>query len=460
MRRFLLFLFLLLSASFYPETGTVEELKSKLLARQPDYQSSQYQFDLARLQYRSERFSWFPQPYLSLSPSCSVLDAKTGAYSDSLAAVVGFTQKIPGGGILTGTASQSFFMNHVSSWSSSYSPSASVSLQMPFGFAVPSLYMQYVGREVADQDIALRIAALQLSASGSGSFASAISAIGDYLITGRKIEIAQAKDGLLKKKAEEDLLLWKQGRITSLELSNRDAARLSAYADLVQQRKGFLVADQNLVLNGLDSSSLTYDIDTFLGDLETYLKENQEDRQTQKEIEKLQLEQNWKNTLVGDLSALPTIGCSVTLNPVSSSSGDPSLLNAVHDYWAASVTWNWTASLSVSISLAPWDSSFQIGEKYLLDSSIDAIKREQNRIKTSQEKELRRKTLAVQEEACLQYAKNRDNAKTRYELYCDLAVSGRLSEMDLQLQQLTVESAECDWFRSRLDYILTALGFY
>jgi hypothetical protein len=426
----------------------------------PDYQKALLDFELSEIAYLPTKYGWFPQAYVSLSPSLNVLDDDPKMFTETVGTTFGFTQKLPLGHQLDAAVSQAITMRQNGIMVSSYTPSSSVTLLMPLLSAAPTLLESIIEWEQKEKDIALKIAQLNLFLAKKECLVSGVSAIGAFLINRRSVGIALEKNSILLQQAEDDSLLWAQGRLSTLEISTRDQERNKSYTDMLQKQKALLVSEQTLVSLGINSGLLPQDPNDFLNFWRNSIDEYVIFSQNKKRLEKYILIKSWKEMLAQETSSLPLVTCSFSLFPVSDT--DEVLLpnESIEEFWTSNINWNWNLSISMKIALVPWDASYTADALHETRVKIQKIKQYQLEIATDQENQLRIKILQLYQDALVQAEKSYSVALERYELAKELLLSGRLSDLDLQLQRIMLEEADCALLQSRLGYITAALGFY
>lgn len=441
------------------------EFRERILSRHPAYLVALDAFALACLDYEAARRSRFPVLSLSLSPSYAFTDgngtrAETSR-SASLGTSIALAQSMPGGGRLTGSLNNAFSLTRAGEWSAGYAPSAALSVESPAGFASPALAREQIRSGSDPGGLALRVAYLELSVAADASFASTVSAIGEYLLALRRAGIAEDKWRLLEQKSADAFGMWRSGRATTLELTLSDVARSDAYAEVLRAGKALLDASHQLALNGQNAASFSGDLaelSALLDRIDSFLSIGRPSPRNGAELEWLRENERWRATVAADLARLPSVGLSLAIRPRSDASGSSAVWDSVREFWAADIGWNWSASLSVSLPVDPRNDAWRTGERFAIGYSMHESKLKELALRSVQAREYRERTLALLREGQAYAQKNLDAARERLELCRSLVAAGRLPEIDALLQEVALAGAECDWLQARLDSIVTALG--
>lgn len=146
--------------------------------------------------------------------------------------------------------------------------------------------------------------------------------------------------------------------------------------------------------------------------------------------------------------------------PSSEGDGGNTLIKTIENYWMAHINWNWSISLSMRFSLAPWDSVYKINKTHQIRSQIQQYKTKNLCIQKEQELEMREKVIELLEKLKEQNEKALDIATERFVFSESLYTAGRISQIDFRLQKVVVKESECNLLQTRIDYLLTLLGFY
>ena len=447
-------------SGIYADGFDLDKYKAEMLLQNPNYRQALLNFELELLTYKTQRRRWLPQSYLSLSPSIGFNESVKTTYTNSLGTTFGFSQKLPFGNSMNGSISQSFSMSGASSWDFNYNPSASLSVQTPFLLATPALFRDVMEWEFKFADISLSIAQLNLTIAQRQNFSESIAALASYMLAVKTTDIANRKYNIMLQRGIEDEQLWTQGRMTTIELSSRDQERYQNYMNLIQKQKALLVTRQKLTLIGLNESYATVDLFKWIENLESCLEETDFTLQDKMLLQKYILIKSWKDLLNSQIYSIPSLSWSLSLSPSSETNGGNNLPDSIENYWMSHINWNWSFSVSMRVSLSPWDSVYKTNETHLLRTQIQQYKINKLQIEEDQELELRQKVIELLEDLRIQNEKSLQIALERIKVSESLYASGRLSEIDLRLQQITVEEAECNLLQTRIDYILAILGFY
>lgn len=453
-------LFVLGFSFIYADGFDLEKYKVEMLLQNPNYRQALLSFELEMLTYKTQRRRWLPQSYLSLSPSIGFNESVKTTYTNSLGTTFGFSQKLPFGNSMNGSISQSFSMSGASSWDFNYNPSASLSVQTPFLLATPALFRDVMEWEFKFADISLSIAQLNLTIAQRQNFSESVAALASYMLAVKTTDIANRKYSIMLQRGIEDEQLWAQGRITTIELSSRDQERYQNYMNLIQKQKALLVARQKLAVIGLDESSATIELSEWIESIESCLVETDFALQDKMLLQKYILYKSWKDFLNSQIYSIPSLSWSFNLSPSSETNGGSNLPDSIENYWMSHIDWNWSISVSMRVSLSPWDAVYKTNETHQLRTQIQQYKNDKLHIEEAQELELRQKVIELLEDLRTQNEKSLQIAQDRIRLSESLYAAGRLSEIDLKLQQITVEEAEVNLLQTRIDNILATLGFY
>lgn len=112
-------------------------------------------------------------------------------------------------------------MSGASSWRFNYTPSASLSLQTPLLVFSPLLLRDVTTWEFKESNVSLSIAQLNFVIAKRQNFAESIAASASYMLALKTKNVADTKYNIMLQRSSEDEQLWKQGRISTLDLSSR-----------------------------------------------------------------------------------------------------------------------------------------------------------------------------------------------------------------------------------------------
>ncbi len=460
-KTYIVFLFICSVCRYSLSVSAQTEVPSKLQAA--DFITSVFEssisfkmnfFDLQllHLQYDSDRKQRRPVPYIVLDPQFGAHDG-IGKSFINLPITAGISQKLPLQSSLSVRITQPFSINPAEK-SISYGFSAAVSVSSNAAFFMPALADSYREQEHTYTDNLLRQFGRQYETATKSAKKEYLMNISNYLYYRKLSAVYGQRSTLLEAKSKEDSDLYKLGRITSLEFSEREKQRIQIFSAHMQALQQTFLYETELILQEIPVESISFSFEEWIDLLQSITIGYDIRNQSRKDLQLVQKNISWKNTLEKYIQELPTINCTYTMKPISVAAHSPAA------FWEHLSAVEWNLSFSARIPLAPWDAGYAVETAILLEREKRRVDLLQLQKETKNEIILRQKKLnllsVLEEKNRRQY----EQESERQNLYEQLRKTGRMSEMDIQLQKTETQEAFVQWYFSKLNRIEHILSFY
>lgn len=399
--------------------------------------------------------AWLPQ--VSLEPGYSLAKAQGPSgpvFTQNTTLGLTLGQKLPWGGQLSSSLTQNLsFTDQDSTYG--YSASGSLSLSSPvllwnqgFGLKPVMSWAQdfTLGREGVNSSWLSR--RREKIAQTLQSF---FEALWEIRAQSHRVNLQNWYSASL----EADQALWAAGKLSTLDLGERNRAGLQAELAVRQGEKALQRALETLKIWEFQPEK--EDLEEWLAKWEKQDFPGYPARYWDFKAQENQIRRSEGALASQEASSLPQINFHFSFTPgnPTASLQDPG--EALKEYWKDSLPWGWTLNASLRWPLVPWDPLYQISEKTLSQKKVlEARARDLTfRRQLWEEGTLRAKMLLE---------KNREQAqrrlgleKDRLELFALKLQSGQLAPLEKDYQELQVEEAQLEVFRNRIALVIYRL---
>lgn len=401
--------------------------------------------------------SWLPM--LTATPGYSLTKtgtSETAEFSQTASLGLSLSQKLPTGGSLSATISQSLSTENIVGEAFGYQTSGSISLSQPIFYGNSRTDRELKRTCVVDASKRLagesrwRAAQLRRTADTLSQFLNTIILIERQKL--RKELIDWYSTSL-----ENDRILFEAGQLSSLEYAEARTDSASVESAYIQFEMVLVEYLDDVKIWGLGSENV--DLETWLNSIERDLDSSQSRTAVQWELdaERYAIGASLENTRETELADLPTLSMKYSCTPGASSADKTDAWSAVSDYWSGELAFNGSFSISVTIPLTPWDSVWKT-------SRTGASRRRSFQVQCA---EIDRKLASyavsssklteLHDLAASQSLRTYLLEKDRLDLYTIRAGNGDISELDVRYQAIQAENARLDWYVARIARITSLL---
>lgn len=456
-KKFLLFNLLCFFA-FNLSAIDYEEFIDMVLQNNRDYQKAMLEHKIKSRAVKNLKYRWLPQIFLGFDYQTNIgIKTKRQVHSFSSTATV--RQNLPFGMNATVGVDNTFALAKIQGIKNDYSASGNLNFSMPLYFFAPSALKAFSYYELELSKLHAQAIDLALLRTKEKLIAEAVYIFVSYYLSSETAKIEEKKIELNSQIELSDEILWRQGRLSTAELSERNAHRFNEQLNFLKLKKTHLYMKQDLNKLGLPETSVPDNIDTWLTKMEDYIRHTYRNSDTEFLLREKQLKLNIYYQVQEKFTQQPFLIFSCAVNPASKTKGGDTFTETIKNYWKAEKQWLFSFNLKINIPVSPFDSAYSLNKDIqdLLKlnelETVTLIEAHKNK------KNLHEINLAILNDTCTLTKNNVSILEKRMEISEVLLKQGNISSIDLELQRLDYRLAKTYHRKARLDYIMEVLKY-
>ncbi len=446
--------------SFLPASVSAQDFlldwEFRLLSKDPVYQQAYENYCLDRGSIQSRDDQWLPGTSVDPSYTLSKSEGADGVeYTQSASLAVNLSQKLPWGGSLSGKLLQSATILQSQDNPYGYNSSGSVSLTAPVQFLNQGFGLNPLQAWMKSQEASQKAVVGNWNAQRLRRIAQTLK-----LFIGTMIDqkVQENRSRLLEwymLNAQADQSLWAAGRISSFDLTEKSRKQADAQQAYLQGQKLLSNNKSEVQQWGIDPEK--EDLEGWLQRWETVPVPSQPAQSWSLEAESHTLLQSAATQWQDEQAFLPQVNISYSFTPALAVVEKADISEAFQSYWWGALPWNWTFSASLRWPLVPWDPLYRVSEKGLRSRrSLEAQERSLA-FRHSQWKESQTRSHLLLQKALEQGRDRYLLEMDREELYSLKVQTGQISPQERDYQRIQTETARLDWFRARLELLVSGI---
>lgn len=463
MKKYKVLLALFLSViKLFPESNIYDELLEKLLLQNEKLFIMQSEGNIVRRSILNEKLKWLPKLSLNASSKAMGFIRDKSANYFTVNANLILRQKLLMGAYLELFAKNNVDMIKRNDLKHKYSFSAGASLHIPLYIFTPLIFTAAFKADTYSQKNTVQSLALKEKIVTNSLIAETVFLIGEYFLQEKEIALKRRKLSLLESVHDANTVLWKEGRLSTLELNEKTNLYESEKSKLILLEMLFETLKTKMHNANLLAEDETKNIVQWIEDWEDLVKSIKVEALNEYELEKLQLDSLWNDKVNKAVSFVPNLILACNFDSV-----DPLTKKYTKDFLASiRETFNnkndfrWTVSLGLNLKFDPFRESSQVNQNFKDNKVIyKNQKAVLNKNYNEALEEVKNNMYALKE---IVKSKNESIkiSERRLEEANLLYKNGRLSKNDFDIQKLYLEEARLDLLRSRLKHISFLIHFY
>lgn len=431
-----------------------------LIEKNPQYIKNELSLKLNGRKAFSEFKEWFPFPYMDIDIIGSGVEVDKMYNSFQSSTSFGLKQKLPLGislGLFGKQAYEIFFGNNEEH---SYKFSSGARLGIPLWFIAPDIL-----RDFADQDFSFykeqkKQLELERKIAKKDLIIKTISVIGTEKILKKKMDVLNNFQKLHFEDIEKDKVLFSQGRLSLLELAEKEKKAQQEEFKFYQTEADYKNILFEMEAMGLDFNDLSEDIDLWFDFFENFALYLQLSAPIKKDIRLLRHKNNWLNTVKTFQGMLPNIVFSCDVDAVPNQSYYPSFYEAFNGYWKGGSKLRWSISMNLRINLSPFHDDFRLNKNFKLAKEINSLESLFLKQKIEDECYADLKRIDISKEVLKKTKTVLELQKKYLVLGDELYRQGKISLHELKLSENALEDLKLDYYSERLSFIIMVLKTY
>lgn len=452
---FFMFMCCILSSLYAIE---YEEFIAGVLTNSNEYQKALSKYNIKKTAAQKIQYRWVPKLSLKLN-YISNMEIKTHDQIHAFTTGLNLKQTLPMGMGLTFNIDNTFALSKIKGSKNEYSSSSKTQFSMPLYFFAPAILKPYSEHEFYLGEDSISFVDLELQRIREKIIAEAIYVAVSYWLQKKTIAIEEEKSQIDLQLGLNDEALWKQGKLSTLELSERNTKRYNNQLNLLNSKKRYLQMLHTLNLTGMSADAMPSNIESWIKKLESYISHEYINTDTEFLLKQKQLKVNQYYTLKEQLNRLPSFIFSFTLDPASKSKGGVKFKDTIQNYWKAEKSWLFNFAVGINIPLSPLDEVYDIDKTTKELLNLNKLEIEALSMNYQNKKEVHEINLNILNEVCILAEKNKENIQNRLASSEVLLKQGYITEIDFKIQNLDYQLSQLNSLKARLDYIIEVLKY-
>ncbi|MEL3912895.1 TolC family protein [Treponema pedis] len=435
-----------------------EEFINKVLINNQEYRKALSKYNIKKMAAEKLEYRWIPKLSLNLNYLSNV-EVKTYDQIHAFTTGLSLKQTLPIGMGLNFTVDNTFALSKIKDTKNDYSFSAKAQFSMPLYFFAPAILNPYSKYEFYVGKDSINFANLELKRIKEKIIADAVYIAVSYWLQKKIVEIEEEKLQIDLQLGLNDEALWKQGKLSTLELSEKNTRRYNNQLNLLNSKKRYLQMLYTLNLTGVNKDTVPDNIESWIKKLENYISSEYINTDTEFLLKQKQLKMNQYYALKEQLNQLPSFIFSFTVDPASKSKGDVKFKNTIQNYWKADKNWLFDFTIGINIPLSPLDEIYDIDKTAVELVNLNKLETETLNLEHQNKKDLHEINLNILNEACVLAEKTKENILNRLLSSEVLLKQGYITEIDFKIQNLDYKLSQLDSLKARLNYIIEVLKY-
>lgn len=431
-----------------------------LIEKSTEHKKIELSFKLNRRLLFSEVSNWFPFPYIDIRSSLDGIKLDKSYRALDTSASLGISQKMPLGMTLNlfGKQSCECFFDNQSDYS--YKFTSGANLGLPLWFLAPSILPDFIRQELDLYKNKKKVLDFEKAKSKKKLIIKIISLIGYEKILKRKKEFLRKVQNWNYKEAEKNETLFSQGRISVLELSERDKKMRQEEILFFQIEEDYNALMDEIKGMGLAFNDLEEDVDSWLEFFEDFAFYLQAKGKVEDDPELLRHRTEWMESVKSFQNRIPNLFLSCGLDVLSSQKNYASFPAAFMGYWKDRYSLKWLISMNVRINLSPIHDDFRLNKNFKIAKEINSLNEHFLKQKIERDKNKELKNIEISR-FILEKSKTALEIQEKYFILGQkLYKQGKISSHDFGFYENTLEEIKISYYSEKLSYILKVLEIY
>lgn len=434
-------------ASFFASTvygqNALDTLEEKLSLADSVYKRIIDERALALLQASKSESTLFPD--LTITPGTTLSLGATSVTSE-----LSLSVPTPWGGILSGSASgvisqeSNSLYRGTPSVSFGYSHSL-VGPDLGFGIGVSDKIME-------SYNIPRKVAELNFIQKKRTRISDVIRIISNGLIARSRVEFDKFQCDLIDTQSRLDQDLWEKGNLSLSDLKQNELIRNRSKDEILQRQFDDLENELYFSESGLLTLA-PEDLNVWISNLERDAQSYFLSVSLESQIDLLNLQSSYFDSLKTEISASPQLSSSLSLSPNGKIFTATTPQDAIIGMFDPD-GWMWSASIQIVIPCLPWDETYLNRQAGSLSRNIFDLRKNELDNRVRREQTLRKGRLELLKRVIIQKKEQLIVEIKRLELTEILFRQGKVTELERDMQKHQIKTAELECLKSRVNLVL------
>ncbi len=454
-----LLLFAFSSYAIQNEESDIHKKLIEIMEKNPKYTELGLSYYLEKREIIPQALAWIPKAYIDFDSNLSGVKIEDKSHLIALNSKFGVSQKLPLGANLDLFVKQNNDFMLMKEKSYSYAFATGANLKVPAWFTAPSLLGDYAKMEISLARLQKNRLNINMREQKKLLLIKTISLLTTEKILRERIKLFKKRIFLDEQKNKENEILFRQGKLSALELSKFDKSYKDKKLALFQLESKYcnLVSDLNLI--GLDETELSESLDDWLLLLEKYTSDLDFNLSDARSILQLQNRIEWLSQVRAFARNVPQIIFACDFNLIPKEEEYSSFASSIKGFWRDSPIPRWSVSMGFRLNLDPLSKEYRLNKNYKTAKKINKIKvnrlnQELNNIESKKKRELK-----ANNDVLILSKENIDMQKKYLMIAEEIHKQGKISDYDFEMQKCLFAESELSYFTDRYKNIIMKLEY-
>lgn len=411
---------------------------------------------------QNEKLKWLPKLSLENSGAMIGFTQDRSANAFDLSSNLVLNQQLLLGSTLRLFANNGMRMLKGQNMKFNYGFSTGAMMNVPLYVFTPKLFVDAARSDFYSVKNEAHILQLKQQSITNMEMANALYYLGEYYVQREKIKLADEKLLLLKTLLDKKTVLWKEGKLSTVDLNESILAYEKTQSDVQALRMNFASIELKLLHCGLTLHDVPEHFECWITDWEKFVSAIRIERIAALDLKKLRLNSDWQQQVRNTMQSVPNLFLACNFQNVESAYGGYSddFFKSIRNTFKRGQDFKWTVSLGMNIGFDIFTEKAQLNKNF---ADMKTVYRTQHAMLDDEYREQlaeAQNTVRVLRAVLQQKAETEKILHTRLDEAAILREAGKLSPYDYRTQELYVQEAALDLLRSRLNLVCYLIPFY
>ncbi len=424
-----------------------------VLEKNPDYKRLKLAYNLEKRNLFYETAKWLPAPYIDLNSGGAGIENVKKYYSFQVSSVAGIRQNIPLGitADIYGKQGHSIFFDTPKEFSYNFSSGANISI--PLWITAPSMTGDFVRQEVKTGKKKNELLELEVKTNRKMLMIKTVSILTSEKFIKMRMELLQNVKKLLDQESEKNEVLFKQGKLSAMEMSEFEKKRQQTEINFLSLKNEYEKITAEILGMGLTITEINGSLNEWLIFLEEFAERLKKKSVIKDETAKLKNEIAWMEQVKKIHEKIPKILLSCGFDIIPKEDVEKTFVSSIKNYWKNSPQLKWNVTASIKINLAPWYEGYRIDKNFRLAKLINKIQAEKIARQTIEDEKQKKLNLEAAEKI-LQTSKDSFNLQKKYlDISTNFYELAKISSYEFEVQKNLYAEAELNYFYERFKIV-------
>lgn len=453
---------ILFLSNIFCEDNIYDDLLEKLFKTNENFSIMQVHTKMENRNILNEKLRWLPKFKIENDASYIgfIHDRNSTAYSINSKLIL--DQKLLLGSNLRIFAGNNIKMLKDNKYKFQYNFSAGTVLNIPLYVFTPLLFTSVASLDFYSTNNKTHAKTIENTIKTNKIISEVVLYLGEYFLQSEILELDLKKLYISEILNNANNIFWQDGKISTLDLNEKILENEKLKSQHINNKLKLQIIKNKLTNIGLTEYDVPKNFTSWLEEWECLLSKLKVENLNEFDLQALHLDFAWNSTVANTMDIVPNffIACNFESVDNSINKYKPKFTQAIKETFEKGCEFRWSVSLGLNLNFDPFS------EKNQINQNIKDLKEIYKIQKTILDKNHKEELLNVKNNiySLQEIIKLKSDAikiiEMQFEKANILKINGKLSDADLQMQELYLKESKIELLRARLNYIIYMITFY